>query len=42
METLAQESGYSNADSAKSQKAKCRKKVKTFVNQQLMEYGYGY
>ena len=42
METLAQELGYSNADSAKSQKAKCMKKVKTFVKQQLMEYGYGY
>ena len=42
METLAQELGYSNADSAKSQKAKCMKKVKTFVKQQLIEYGYGY
>ena len=41
-ETLAQELGYSNADSAKSQKAKCMKKVKTFVKQQLIEYGYGY
>ena len=42
MEMLAQELGYSNADSAKSQKAKCMKKVKTFVKQQLIEYGYGY
>ena len=42
MEILAQELGYSNADSAKSQKAKCIKKVKTFVKQQLIEYGYGY
>ena len=42
METLSQELGYSNAVSAKSQKAKCMKKVKTFVKQQLIEYGYGY
>ena len=42
MEILAQELGYSHADSAKSQKAKCMKKVKTFVKQQLIEYGYGY
>ena len=42
MEILAQELGYSNADSAKSHKAKCMKKVKTFVKQQLIEYGYGY
>ena len=42
MEILAQELGYSNADSAKSQKAKCMKKVKNFVKQQLIEYGYGY
>ena len=42
METLAQELAYSNADSAKSQKAKCMKKVKTFIKQQLIEYGYGY
>ena len=42
MEMLAQELGYSNADSAKSQKAKCMKKVKTFFKQQLIEYGYGY
>ena len=42
MEMLAQKLGYSNADSAKSQKAKCMKKVKTFVKQQLIEYGYGY
>lgn len=42
MEILAQELGYSNADSAKTQKAKCMKKVKTFVKQQLIEYGYGY
>ncbi len=42
MEILAQELGYSNADSAKSQKAKCMNKVKTFVKQQLINYGYGY
>ena len=42
MEILAHELGYINADSAKSQKAKCMKKVKTFVKQQLIEYGYGY
>ena len=42
MEILAQELGYSNADSAKSQKAKCMKQVKTIVKQQLIEYGYGY
>ena len=42
MEMLAQELGYSHADSAKSQKAKCMKKVKTFFKQQLIEYGYGY
>ena len=42
MEILALELGYNNADSAKSQKAKCMKKVKTFVKQQLIEYGYGY
>ena len=42
METLAQELGYSNADSAKTQKSKCMKKVMTFVKQKLIEYGYGY
>ena len=42
METLAQELGYSNADSAKAQKAKCMKKVMTFVKQKLIAYGYGY
>ena len=42
METLAQELGYSNADSAKTQKAKCMKKVMTFVKQKLIAYGYGY
>ena len=42
MDTLAQELGYSSADSAKSQKAKCMQKVKTFVKQQLIAYGYGY
>lgn len=36
MEILAQELGYSNADSAKSQKAKCMKKVKTFVKQRTI------
>ena len=42
MEALAIELGYNNADSAKSQKAKCMNKVKTFVKQQLIQYGYGY
>ena len=42
METLATELGYSNADSAKAQKAKCMKKVMTFVKQKLIAYGYGY
>ena len=42
METLAIELGYSNADSAKAQKAKCMNKVKTFVKQKLIAYGYGY
>lgn len=42
METLAVELGYSNADSAKAQKAKCMKKVTTFVKQKLIAYGYGY
>jgi RNA polymerase sigma factor (sigma-70 family) len=42
MDELAQELGYSNADSAKSQKSKCMQKVKTFVKQRLIEYGYGY
>lgn len=42
MNELATELGYSNADSAKTQKSKCMKKVMTFVKQQLIEYGYGY
>lgn len=42
MSDLATELGYKNADSAKSQKSKCMDKVKTFVKQQLIEYGYGY
>jgi hypothetical protein len=42
MDQLAQELGYSSADSAKTQKSKCMKKVKSFVKQQLIEYGYGY
>ena len=42
MAELATELGYSNADSAKAQKAKCMKKVMTFVKQKLIEYGYGY
>ena len=42
MSELAQELGYSNADSAKTQKSKCMKKVMTFVKQKLIEYGYGY
>lgn len=40
MTQLAMELGYSNADSAKAQKAKCMKKVKAYVKQQLKEYGY--
>jgi hypothetical protein len=42
MSDLAAELGYKNADSAKSQKSKCMDKVKTFVKQQLIGYGYGY
>lgn len=42
MSELAQELGYSSADSAKNQKSKCMKKVMTFVKQKLIEYGYGY
>jgi RNA polymerase sigma factor (sigma-70 family) len=42
MNELATELGYSNAESAKTQKSKCMKKVMTFVKQQLIEYGYGY
>ena len=42
MDTLAQELGYSNADSAKSQKAKCMKKVMTYVKQNLIALGYDY
>lgn len=42
MEVLAQELGYSSADSAKTQKSKCMNKVKAFVKQKLIEYGYGY
>lgn len=42
MSELGQELGYSSADSAKTQKSKCMKKVMTFVKQKLIEYGYGY
>ncbi len=42
MAQIAKRLHYSNADSAKAQKAKCMKKVKTFVKQRLIEYGYGY
>ena len=42
MNELAQELGYSSADSAKTQKSKCMNKVKTFVKHKLIEYGYGY
>ena len=42
MDTLASELGYSNADSAKSQKAKCMKKVMNYVKQNLIALGYGY
>ena len=41
MDTLATELNYSNADSAKSQKAKCMKKLTTYVKHKLIEYGYG-
>ena len=41
MEKLATELNYSNADSAKSQKAKCMKKLTTYVKHKLIEYGYG-
>lgn len=42
MDRLAMELGYSNADSAKSQKAKCMKKVMNYVKQNLIALGYGY
>ena len=42
MSELATELGYSNADSAKSQKSKCMKKVITFIKPKLIKYGYGY
>ncbi len=42
MDKLAVELGYSNADSAKSQKAKCMKKVMNYVKQNLIALGYGY
>ena len=42
MSNLAQELGYSSADSAKTQKSKCMNKVKTFVKHKLIEYGYEY
>ena len=42
MNELAQELGYSSADSAKTQKSKCMNKVKTFVKHKLIEYGYEY
>lgn len=42
MSNLAQELGYSSADSAKTQKSKCMKKVIVFIKQKLIEYGYEY
>ena len=42
MNNLAQELGYSSADSAKTQKSKCMKKVIVFIKQKLIEYGYEY
>ena len=42
MGNLAQELGYSSADSAKTQKSKCMKKVIVFIKQKLIEYGYEY
>lgn len=42
MEVLASELGYSNADSAKSQKTKCMKKLIAWIKPKLIEYGYGY
>ena len=41
METLALELHYSNADSAKTQKARCMKRLTTYVKNKLIEYGYG-
>ena len=41
MSELATELGYSNADSAKSQKSKCMKKVMIFIKPKLIKYGYG-
>ena len=41
MATLAKELNYSNADSAKSQKARCMKKLTTYVKHKLIKYGYG-
>lgn len=42
MTQLATELGYSNADSAKAQKAKCMKKLIAFIKPKLIEYGYEY
>ncbi len=41
MDILALELGYSNADSAKSQKAKCMKKLINYVKRNLIALGYG-
>ncbi len=41
MEQLAIKLDYANADSVKNQKARCMKKLKTYINSQLCEYGYG-
>ena len=42
MAVLAEELGYSNADSAKAQKTKCMKKLVAWIKPKLIEYGYGY
>ncbi len=40
MEQLAIKLDYANADSVKNQKARCMKKLETYINSQLREYGY--
>lgn len=41
MDTLALELHYSNSNSAKTQKARCMKRLTTYVKNKLIEYGYG-
>ena len=40
MQQLAKELDYSSADTAKNQKARCMKKLTTFVTSKLRQYGY--